>query len=100
MDSGKRQTGQTETSYWTAEVDVPENYKSTMINFLKIRRDIFAAKDSELGHTDTVKIKLDTGDNPPSELRPYRTPVHNIHLTEKAIDEMLDANIIYRSVPM
>ena len=45
---------------WTAEVNVPTDYKSTMVGFLNRHQDLFAAKDSELGHTDTVKMKIDT----------------------------------------
>ena len=59
--------------------------------------DIFAANDADLGHTDTVKMKIDTGDHQPIKLRPYRTPLNNRKTIDKVVDEMMDAKIIYRS---
>ena len=52
-------------------------------------QDLFASKDSELGHTDTVKMHTDIGVNPPIKLRPYRTPIKNREVFDKAVDEML-----------
>ena len=60
---------------------------------------MFASKDSELGHRDTVKIKNDTGKNHQIKMRPYRTPLENREVIDKAIDEILDANVIRRSRP-
>ena len=97
LDSVKRQTDMIGQNDWTAEVNVPTDYKSAMVGFLKRHQDLFAAKDSELGHTDTVKMKIDTGNNPPIKLRPYRTPIHNREVIDKAVDEMLEANVIRRS---
>ena len=59
--------------------------------------DIFAATDADLGHTDTVKMKIDTGDHPSIKLRPYRTPLNNRKIVDKAVDEMMEAKIISRS---
>ena len=60
-------------------------------------KDLFASKDSELGHTDVVKMEVDVGDQKPIKMRPYRTPLKNREVIDKAVDEMLDANIIKRS---
>ena len=65
--------------------------------FSKKRHDLFAAKDSKLGHTDTVKMKIDIGNHPHIKLRPYTTPMHNAEVIHKEEDEMLDANVIRRS---
>ncbi|CAC5423266.1 unnamed protein product [Mytilus coruscus] len=54
-------------------------------------------KDTELGQTDTVKMRIDTGDNPPVKLKPYRTPLHKREIVIKAITDILEANIIRRS---
>ena len=97
LDSIKAQSFRMDKKDWTSDVDVPESYKSTIVTFLEKHQDLFATKDSELGHTDTVKMKLDTGDHQPIKLRPYRTPIQNREVTEKAVDEMLDANVIRRS---
>ena len=56
-------------------------------------KNLFASADSELGHTDTVTMKIDT----PIKLRPYRTPIQNRQVIEKTIDEMMGANIVRRS---
>ena len=79
------------------EVDVPYEYRSQIINILKTNADIFAQTDSQLSHTDTVRMKIDTGDNLPIKLRPYRTPLNNRKGIDNAIDEMLSAKIIERS---
>ena len=57
-------------------------------------KDLFASKDSELGHIETVKIHIDVGKNDPIKMRPYRTPMKNREVIDKAIDEMLDADVI------
>ena len=57
-------------------------------------KDLFASKDSEFGHTETVKIHIDVGKNNPQKRRRYRTPMKNREVIDKAIDEMLDADVI------
>ena len=78
-------------------VDVPDKHRQEILDLLKANADLFAQKDSELSHTDTVKMKINTGDNPPIKLRPYRTPLNNRKVIDDAIDEMLNAKIIQRS---
>ena len=58
---------------------------------------MFASKDSELGHTDTIKMQIDIGNNVPIKMKPYRTPIKNREVIDKAINEMLDADVIKRS---
>ena len=82
---------------WASDIEVPEKYQQQVGRFLKKHHDLFAAKDSDLGHTDTVKMKIDTGNQSPIKLRPYRTPIRNREVIDKAVDEMLDANVIRRS---
>jgi hypothetical protein len=76
---------------------VPSEFKGDIENLILQNQDLFASKDSELGHTDTVRMKIDTGDTSPIKLRPYRTPMKNRQVIDKTVDEMLDANIIKRS---
>ena len=78
-------------------IDVPDKYRSKIENLILKNQDLFASKDSELGHTDTVKMKIGTGTNDPIKIRPYRTPLKNRDIIDKAIDEMLDTNVIQRS---
>lgn len=79
------------------ELDVPDKHRSQMESLIKKNRDLFAKTDSELGYTDVVKMKIDTGDHEPIKLRPYRTPINNRKIIDKAIDEMLDAGVIEKS---
>ena len=64
---------------------------------LKRNVDLFAQNDSDFSHTDTVKMKNNTGDHLPIKLRPYNTPLANCKVIDNAVDEMLDAKIIERS---
>ena len=54
-------------------------------------------EDKELGQTQTVSMKIDTGDHPPIRLRPYRNLIHKRGVVEEAVKDMLDARIIERS---
>lgn len=80
-----------------SDFDLPLEYRALVTEMLQENRDLFAAKDSDLTFTDTVKMKIDTGDTPPIRLRPYRIPLKNQPVVNKAIDEMLEAGIIRRS---
>ena len=80
-----------------SDFDSPLEYRALVTEMLQENRDLFAAKDSDLTFTDTVKMKIDTGDTPPIRLRPYRIPLKNQPVVNKAIDEMLEAGIIRRS---
>ncbi len=42
-------------------------------------------------------MKIDTGNTQPIKLRPYRTPLNNRKVIDKAVDEMLEAKIIERA---
>ena len=79
------------------EINVPLEYKARIQKLINKNKEIFASKDSELGHTDTVEMEIERGDHPPIKLKPYRTPLHRRQIVEKAIDEMLQAGIIKRS---
>ena len=60
-------------------------------------KDLFAQTDAELGHTYTVRMKLDTGEHPPIKMKPYRTPLSKRAVIDNAVDEMSEAGIIRRS---
>ncbi|CAG2228077.1 unnamed protein product [Mytilus edulis] len=79
------------------DLNVPDVHRGRVLQLLNNNRDVFAFKDTELGQTDTVKMRIDTGDNPPVKLKPYRTPLHKREIVNKAITDMLEANIIRRS---
>ena len=79
------------------DLDVPEQYRSKKEKLALRNQDLFASKDSELGHTDTVKMQIEVENHEPIRMRPYRTPIKNREVIDKAINEMLDADIIRRS---
>ena len=58
---------------------------------------MFAKTDAEVGHTDTFRMKIDTGSNLPMKTRPYCVQLNNRKVIDKALDEILEAKIISRS---
>ena len=86
-----------ETKLDLKDLDVPEQYRSKIEKLVLKNQDLFASKDSELGHTDTIKMQIDIGNNVPIKMKPYRTPIKNREVIDKAINEMLDADVIKRS---
>ena len=66
------------------EINVPEQYADRIKKVLTRNSDIFAEKDSQLGHTNTVKMKINTEDHPPIKLRPYRAPLNNRRVIDEA----------------
>ena len=79
------------------DLDVPQQYKSKIKKLVLQNQDLFAYKDSELGHTDTAKMQIDVGNNELIKMRPYRIPIKNREVIVKAIDDMLDSEVIRRS---
>lgn len=78
---------------------MPERYKDEIRKLLEANRDVVANTDKELGQTETVHMKIDSGDHLPIRLMPYRTPIHKRKLVEEAVSEMLDSGVIERSRP-
>ena len=56
--------------------------------------DLFAESDCDLGCTDRVKAKIDTGDHNPIKQNPYRLPFSQRQLVQEHIDKMLQAGVI------
>ncbi|KAK6190491.1 hypothetical protein SNE40_002352 [Patella caerulea] len=57
-----------------ATLQVPDGERSNLLSVLKKNHDLFAGNDTELGHTDTVKMTIDTGEHPPIKQRPFPYP--------------------------
>ena len=79
------------------DMDVPAEYRTKIETLVLKNQDLFANKDSELDHTDTVKMHIDVGNNHSIKMKSYRTPIKNREVIDKAVDEMLDADVIRRS---
>ena len=75
----------------------PEAFEDDVRNLVRGNKDLFAQSDTELGHTDTVRMKIDTGEHPPIKMKPYRTPLNKRTVIDNAVDEILDAGIVRRS---
>ena len=78
-------------------INVPPEHKQDITTLVEQNKDIFALKDSELGRTNTIKMKIDTGDNPPIKLKSYKTPLNNRKVVENAVQEMMQAGVIRKS---
>ena len=79
------------------DLDVPQEFRKDIEHLILKNQELFASKDTELGHTETVQMKIDTGDCSPIKMRPYRAPLNKREVIDKTVDEMLDAGIISRS---
>ena len=64
------------------EVNVPEEFRPHMEKIV-LRKNIFAEKDTQFGRTETIKMKINTRDNPPIKLKPYRMPLQQRQIVEK-----------------
>ena len=53
------------------DLDVPDKYRSKIEKLVLKNQDMFASKDSELGHTDIVKIQIEVENHEPIKMRPY-----------------------------
>ena len=82
---------------WLDDVRAPEAFEDDVRDLVRGNKDLFAQSDAELGHTDTVRMKIDTGEHPPIKMKPYRTPLNKRTVIDNAVDEMLEAGIIRRS---
>lgn len=73
---------------------VPAKYIEALKQMLEENDNLFAATDMELGRTAAVKATVDTEGHQPIRLKPYRTSLTQRPIVEKAVDDMLKANII------
>ena len=59
--------------------------------------DVFAMRDPELGCTDISQHRTDTGDHPPINQQPYRTPVVRYEKMSEMIDAMEKQGVVQSS---
>ena len=79
------------------DAHVPEEHRNVLDPLLRRNRDVFAAHDTDYGRTQTVTMKIDTQGSSPIKQRPYRTPLAQLPVVDKAIDQMLEEGVIERS---
>ncbi|CAC5410709.1 Transposon Ty3-I Gag-Pol polyprotein,Transposon Ty3-G Gag-Pol polyprotein [Mytilus coruscus] len=80
-----------------SEISVPQEFKKDILRMIRDNEDIFATSNKDLGCTDTVQMTIDTGDHLLIKLKPYRAPLKQRKIIDKAIEELLEANIIRKS---
>ena len=73
---------------------VSESQRQKIQDVLDRNADLFAKNDCDLGQTHLVKAKIDTGDHPPIQQKPYRLPFSQRQLVEQHIQDMLKAGVI------
>ena len=56
--------------------------------------DLFTQNDTDLEKTYTIKLSIDTGTHQPIKLTPYKTPFAKCPIADKAVNDMLAANIM------
>lgn len=79
------------------EHNVPPEHRPRIERLVDQNSDLFSSTDADLGHTSAIQMKIDTGNHSPIKMKPYRTPLNKRKIIDKAIDDMLDSNIIRRS---
>lgn len=73
---------------------IPASHRGQFKQVIEENLDIFAETDLELGRTNKVKMAIDTGDHPPIKQRPYKIAFSQRPQVDKALDDMLEADII------
>ena len=65
-----------------------------MASFLNDHQAVFAKHDDDLGRTNIVQHRTDTGDHLPIKQRPRRVPIHKRDLIERELQRMLAKGVI------
>lgn len=66
----------------------------SLAKLLNTYQDIFAKSKTDLGCTNLVKHKINTGDARPIKQTPRRQPIERRHIESEEIENMLERNII------
>ncbi|XP_066267523.1 uncharacterized protein [Branchiostoma lanceolatum] len=77
-----------------SDIGLPQPQLQELSDCLEANRDCFSTGSFDLGRTDLVQHRIDTGDAAPIKQRPYRTPVHRREVLRNQIAEMLDHDVI------
>ena len=68
--------------------------RETVEDLIEQNVDLFAGKDTDLGKTNTIKMSIYTGNHSPIKLRLYRNHFAKCPIVDKAVNDMLTANVI------
>ena len=97
VDLGKMSPSGEKADWSETDVRAPDQWKEKAVQMVKDNQDLFALSDLDLSRTETVTMKIDTGDAEPMRLKPYKTPLNKRKVIDKAVDDMLAAGLIERS---
>ena len=73
------------------------SFQDTVEELMRYNLDLFAGRYTALDKPQTIKMKIDTGEHKPIKLKHYRTPFTKRPIVDKAMDDLLAANVIQPS---
>ena len=79
------------------EILAPFEHMESIRLLVNKNRNLVTNSDKDLGRTQTMQMKIDTGDHPPIKLKPYWTPIHKRKLVGDAVKDMLESGVIEHS---
>ncbi|XP_041484593.1 uncharacterized protein LOC121431153 [Lytechinus variegatus] len=77
-----------------SKLDVDESHHEMIANLLIKNQDVFAKSDTDIGRTNLVKHKINTGDTQPIRQRPRRFPAAEQQEIDSQIESMLERGVI------
>ena len=77
-----------------SDTPLDESQQAQLRSLVQEYRDIFASSPEELGRTNIVQHRIDTGDQPPIRQRPYRVSDTQRGIIEEHITDTLNRGII------
>ena len=75
------------------EIDT-EAEQEQWAQFLIEYQDVFAKAPDDLGRTDVVRHRIETGDHTPIRQAPRRVPIHRRKLVQQEVEKMLQKGVI------
>ncbi|MES9883150.1 MAG: reverse transcriptase domain-containing protein, partial [Sedimenticola sp.] len=75
-----------------------EDQKLKFARLLIRHKDVFAGSKYDLGRTDLLHHKIDTGSQPPIKQRTRRLPMEKMKIAKQEVESMLDNGIIEPSI--
>ena len=73
---------------------VPWRQRTKVETLLQKYQNLFSKGDTDLGRTNVVSMKVDTGNHPPVKQKPYRTPFAEKPMVEQQLADMLTAGVV------
>ena len=78
--------------------NIPHEYSDKINALLRDYKCIFSQKDTDIGNTDLLKMKIDLTSDKPVNIPPYRIPLHKRDAVDKTIENLLESGIVRPSI--